>query len=417
MKLGKELERRKKEIFQFYYRGIGDSIRKKRIECNLTQELLARGICSNTYISKIENNAIAVNKESLLLIMERMNISFQETSFPEKMIENMEKSIQYFYRDDKEAYKTLYDECEKYEFGILIQIIRLGYHTLIGNTDEAEMINNELIRYLNSLEDYGFTVYSLYACWLYVSKEDYETARSLYEAVSQHFYMNDEIFGIYQFLKFQIYGNLHLFNVSRSAYENAKNMYMEKGVMSKLFEMRAMLNLFYVYENQRDKIYHHDFLSNSLCLNQRNKYFVLLSIEEENPLIYLDKIQKEGQYYLDSLYLKCLFYKKQSNVNKYNSIKEEINQNYCLMDSEIDYYKLLSFEEKNEEFLYKEYLINQVMPYVTKLQNIYLMNLVNEKIVTILSSNKRYKDALANQQKTNKAIKRLKTLKKSKQEY
>ncbi|MFC7320000.1 helix-turn-helix domain-containing protein [Halobacillus campisalis] len=54
--------------------GIGSLIQNRRKELKLTQEELSNGICSITYISKVENNNIQPHKEILDYLLERLSI-------------------------------------------------------------------------------------------------------------------------------------------------------------------------------------------------------------------------------------------------------------------------------------------------------------------------------------------------------
>ncbi|MDD3123350.1 MAG: helix-turn-helix transcriptional regulator, partial [Candidatus Izemoplasmatales bacterium] len=163
-----ELKRRRQEIYKFYYLEIGSAIRKKRLEHKLTQEDLAKGICSNTYLSKIEHNAIAVNKDSLFMIMERINMSTEEYGFPEEMVNYMEKSIDFFFKGDKSGFRTLYEDSLQYQFGILVEVSRLGYFVMIGDKINAKVLYDELHRYLCSVENYGITIFTLFSCFYHI---------------------------------------------------------------------------------------------------------------------------------------------------------------------------------------------------------------------------------------------------------
>ena len=105
--LKSSINKRKEEMHDFYYRGFGDRIKRKRKEMKLTQESIARGICSNTYLSKIENNRIAANKDHLFFIMEKVGLPTDNIGLPEEMILVLEKSIRHFFFKDLKSYQKL----------------------------------------------------------------------------------------------------------------------------------------------------------------------------------------------------------------------------------------------------------------------------------------------------------------------
>jgi HTH-type transcriptional regulator, quorum sensing regulator NprR len=60
--------------------GIGLAIKKERIKQNLKQTYLSRGICSVSYLSKVENNMINPSKEIISLLLIRLNLNLEEQS-------------------------------------------------------------------------------------------------------------------------------------------------------------------------------------------------------------------------------------------------------------------------------------------------------------------------------------------------
>ena len=71
-KLAAEVQRRKDQQVEFYRSAIGNKLKKRRMEMKMTQETLARGIISNTFVSKLENNVIRANRECVLKLMEKL---------------------------------------------------------------------------------------------------------------------------------------------------------------------------------------------------------------------------------------------------------------------------------------------------------------------------------------------------------
>ena len=407
MDLVRDIERRKREMYQFYYLGIGTTIKRKRLERKMTQEVLAKGICSNTYISKLENNQIVVNKESLYLIMEKMDIPKWMIRFPEDMIEDLEKSLYYFFHHDVEKYKSIFDNSVKYEFAVLLEVIELGYYTLIGDLEKAQKVYVELLNYVSALEDFGLTIFSIYSCFLLVEQGKFSEAKVVLEQINDHLYMRAETIGLLSELKFRVYGNLGFHYIASIEYERARMAYSNRFQSNRLAILKAQLNLYFVYEGLRNHISHSDEILDFLTPLNQNLYLIFLSIEEEEPLKYLEKVKVSGGYYLDSLYLKCLYYRRKGQMDLYSQTKQELRENTFDLVCEMDYIRLLELEEKNEIILYKDMLINHMIPYLQKIQNVYLIKLVNRKICRILEERKRYKDVLTNQIRVDKFISKI----------
>ncbi len=394
IKLNMSIIRRKEEMYHFYYRAIGDRIKKRRTELNLTQEALARGICSNTYISKLENNKIVVNKEHLFLLMERMGLGFDQIGYPEKMVDILEKSIKYFFYKDVKAYTKLFEEIEKYEYGILIYVARLGYYVLTKDFVNAKIIYDDMYRYLNSLEEYGFAAFLIFGGFYNIGINDFQTARMTIETIEDKLQNDHILYGMYCHLKFIVYGNLHYFNCSRDALTIAENTFISYSNLTRIKELMFYKNIFYVYEQSFKCIELEYSYKNIVNKSDMNYYLILLSFTTNDKLDYLDLLEADGDYYIDGLFLKAKHLLDHNSEKEYKEIKKELNTLHYKTKSHLDYINLLKMYENSELTYVKDYLINYVLPYLVNNQNLFLMKFVINEIGRILENKKRYKDAL-----------------------
>ncbi|MGD9909086.1 MAG: helix-turn-helix domain-containing protein [Candidatus Izemoplasmatales bacterium] len=399
--LKSDLVRRREIILKHYYTEIGSLIRKKRIEKKLTQEELSRGIVSHTYLSKIEHNAISINKDSLFMIMERIDISSDVYSLPEEMLDILEESLVHFFRLDFSGFQILYEDSLKYEYGILIEIARFGYFVMVGDTIKAGIAYNELHRYLCSIEDYGFTIYAIYAIYYNLLIHDYTTARNIYEQSIEYHSMNEMIFGLFEYAKFVIYGKLHLFNISRDGYDNAKNIFIASGATKRVEEMSVYMNLFRYYEG-REQMHIPNSISTFVSHNDFVEYLLFLMKNTKRPEQYLKHIDEMHSYYPLLLYTIMKVYdKKENQVKKeqYEKLLQTYYQN--VGEYSINFYELHQVRKKSE-WLYKDYLIEYCLPFAESQQNLYFMRKITDEIVSVLSSHKRYKDAISYEHKYQK---------------
>lgn len=410
-RLETDMKRRREEMFQFYYKGIGISIKKRRLALSLTQEALAKGICSNTYVSKIENNAIAINRENLFLIMERMQLPIEAIAFPERMVDIMIESFQCFIRKDIERYKEIYEEIATYEFGILIQVTRFGYHVLLGDTEAARPLYNELFRYLSSLEQYGLMVFVIYACWYDILNANYRGAKTTLAIAGDQLVRNRDMLAMCHLIEFIVHGSLHCFNGAKTAYDLAKTMFLETNNLARLAEMRTYGHLFALYENKADSITFVSAELAQLSSLQRNRYLALLALEAADPEIYAPHFDKDAKYYQDYLFILAVHYAKTGQAEKLADTKTALSENHYLRKAPLDYLNLLELMRDEKSMEYKDCLSQIVLPYVIREQNLYLIEKTTRTIVRILEKRKRYKDALAYQEKCRKTIQRLKASK------
>ncbi|MFY3792430.1 helix-turn-helix domain-containing protein [Ureibacillus sp. MALMAid1270] len=67
---------------------IGDVIRFKRIEQGISQEDLAAGICTNSYLSRIENNHVTPDEEIYRLLLGKLGADYDQVIYDSVEIEN-----------------------------------------------------------------------------------------------------------------------------------------------------------------------------------------------------------------------------------------------------------------------------------------------------------------------------------------
>ncbi|MGD9760860.1 MAG: helix-turn-helix domain-containing protein [Candidatus Izemoplasmatales bacterium] len=394
-----EIARRKEASSQFYYGGIGQTLRKRRLELKMTQEAVAVGICSNTYLSKIENNQIVVNREHLYLIMERMQMDMDKITFPEEMLEYLEKSIKLFFYRDIEGYRELFETIDKYQFSVLLQIIKLGYYMLIEDSENARLVYSETFRYLQSLEEFGFCVLLLYSSFYNIGIKDYKTARTVIENVESRLFNDEMIYGLYNYCKFLIYGNLHLQAQAFEAGQIAINIFNKHSNIIRINEMYMYREIFLVYEGGTPNDYVNHNLLKHISDKERNYYLIAQATKCKNPIVYLKHLVPKGESYLLGLYLQARFYLLSEKIDEFKETCNLISDFHYQINPKIDYLHVLKLMKNKENIYLKDYLINHVLPIAIKNQNIYFLNMITITISKILSDKNRYKDSLSYRQK------------------
>jgi transcriptional regulator with XRE-family HTH domain len=386
--------KRKEQVYENYYKGFGEQIKRQRKLLNLTQEYLSNGICSNTYVSKIENNKIAVKKEHLNLLMEKMGVSPNCLGLPEEMIEVLNKSLKYFYYMDKESYSELFSEIEDYENGVLIHIAKFGYYILTEDIYNASVTYRELFRYINSLEDYGFSVFIILSGYYNLLINDYQTARMLIESV-HHRIINDEtIYSLYYQLQFITYGFIHQFGKSQNALQASKTMMFNHRNTRRLNETMIYLNIFAIYENRNQDVYFDEMHLDNVASTLVNRYINVLITSHEHKEKYIAYYQDQDINYLIGLFLIAHNYLCSNDIDKYKEVKKLIEDKSHLSQDVFDLVSLLKmYEEKNYSHA-KDYLINYLLVYFTRKQNIYAVKLITKEISKMLIEKSRYKDSI-----------------------
>ncbi|HOP56802.1 MAG TPA: helix-turn-helix transcriptional regulator [Bacillota bacterium] len=412
-RLQNEVEKRKEEMYQFYYRGIGVSIKKRRLELKMTQEALAKGICSNTYISKLENNAIVVNRENLYLIMEKMDLPQDTIGFPEDMVSILEKSFDYFVRDEKEKYRRLYEKISEYKFGILVVLARFGYLVMTERLEEAKPLYIEIFKYLNSLEEYGLAIFSIYAAMYNVLLFNFEQAKAIIDSVEKISCVNQQAGAMIAFVKYIIYGHLYLFSPARDSYEAAMSYFIKTHNLSRIADLMVFRNIFLIYGGSFDKVAFDEkdlmFLSGWII----NYYLTVLSICDDKPERFREFTDRNTRFYSDYLYILAASYRERKLDDEYKKTIAELENATAFYKTEktIDYIRCLELEKDKNSLAYKDYLVNFVLPYLMNLQNICYTGVVTDRVIEILHNHKRYKDALGYRNKYRSYVQKLQGIK------
>lgn len=406
-RLHSELKRRTQERLRFYYMEIGSAIRKKRIEHNMTQEDLSKGICSNTYLSKIEHNAIAVNKDSLYMIMERIQLPSDAVVFPDELLSYLDKTVHLFFMKDVEGLRTLYLDSMQYEFGILIDIARLGFLLSENDLSEAAKLHEDLHRYLVSVEDSVFTVFVMFSIFYHIQQNDFHTAKQILDMTIPFQTLNQELFAMFQEASFIIHGRLFQFNLARDAYDKASAIFSSNLSMNRLKEMHFYLNLFKIHEGSPFEMNDDHELFSCVDTSLRNEYRLCAAYRDETLMDRLEKIQTDESYYLESLFLRGWITLRKKDFLNFELILKTLEEQEAFQHSPIPFSLMLLHAKRKEEMLLKDLLIQKLLGLAMDKQNIFFMNEVISAISQILSNNKRYKDAITYRMKLDKSIQKM----------
>lgn len=389
-----DLIKRSKRVSNFYLSAIGQILKKRRKDLKKTQANVCSKIISDTALSKFENNLISLDDEVIRLICERMDYDYDLLPFPEDMIKYLEKSINLFFYKDIEEYEKLLDDLNKYDFSGLIQLVRLGYYILKDNYTLARPIYNEIFRYLNSLEDFGFSVFIVYAGFYNIGVKNYRTGRIILDKATKYFQNNAMIYGLYSYARFVIYGNLYLNMAACESGNFALNIFNQYANMVRINEMFIWKEIFLVYEGISNQKQFSQLNLDLLSANDRNYYLIAISNMVDNPIEYLDKLDESGENYLLGLFLKARYYLSVEDLIEYKKVYEDIKSMHYEKESMIDYANLLKLIKNKDDFILKDYLVNYALFQAVEKQNIYFMKIITEEIVRILNEKSRYKEAI-----------------------
>ena len=401
-------KKRNEQMYQFYYMMFGQIIKKRRLELNLTQEYVAKSICSNTYISKTENNQVVMGDDQLFRIMERLNISVKQYAKPEKLVHFLEKVIDYFFYRDLENYRLLIEKIEDNDFQAVIEVIRLGYYVLNKEYDKAEKAYHLILDYLNSIDDLAFELFLFFSSQLFYKTYRLKLAKFLIESTYVIHQDYPELNMMYNYTKFVVYGKLHLNYKSSDLVPGLMMDLMKTGNIVLLNELTMYKALFSEYMDEKINIKYLDRLIETVDYEVVDEYLLVKGFGSDNPKEYIEKISKKNHdLYLIGLYLLARQSFSSEDKAVYNDLREEISKFHYQSKLKIDYNNLLTLEKKGDAMFFKDYLANSCLKEAKKHEHIYLMKKITYMITDILKSKARYKDALTYTENLQANIKKL----------
>ncbi|WP_042149786.1 helix-turn-helix transcriptional regulator [Paucisalibacillus sp. EB02] len=154
----------------------GDRIKHFRTLNNHTQQEMAKGICSISYLSKIENNVVKPNEEIIELLCTKLNITKNELITEEELSQKMQTELMelsYLIRQKNPNVLSKYDEIIK-RFSNLnspqSELVKqvFGFRIALYKNDgtKATFYYNEIIKNSTYLPDWIDSYYNRF-CGLY----------------------------------------------------------------------------------------------------------------------------------------------------------------------------------------------------------------------------------------------------------
>lgn len=110
---------------------IGVAIKERRNSLALTQEQITSGLCSVSYLSKLENMKSNINTGFVEDIMNRLNMNYKQIKTILAYTRLLESMQQYVYYSDKEKAKKIFDGVKDGTDAYFNSVLKLMYFILI----------------------------------------------------------------------------------------------------------------------------------------------------------------------------------------------------------------------------------------------------------------------------------------------
>lgn len=374
-----------------FNKNVARVIRTRRLEANMTQSEIAEGICSISYISKIENGECPPDNFYVREVMSKMGITLDEVMVSEYSTELYEM-IEAVYYDDIHKVQLLLDLTEKAETlaSKLIQIV--------GKLFMGENIFT-LLEYINAyksdLSDFELMVY-MYC----IAKHEAQLLR--YKKAEQYLCIILEFDDINHHLQFLVYYLLAQANLYQGKYitsihylRGAEKFLADDYEIQNLYRVRLLYVEILIHTKEYQ--YAEEELNKFVRIHSQvleEKMYLLRGLVEYHKNEYSQAVnhflKAKNYYFEESILFTIRVYAKIKAVEKvieYAKVLEEgTNLMFYLKMGE--YYKI-----EMEENLYetREFINRNLLSNMKKYDYAYLNDEVLYELISFHRHNSRYK--------------------------
>jgi HTH-type transcriptional regulator, quorum sensing regulator NprR len=375
----------------------GPLIKFYRTQKGITQKELAAGICSIPHLSKIENNSKDANEETISLLLERLEVSFEEMEEKEELIKSLLKDfgekINFYLREEIEIIFNRLKEIEHvipfsahmYSY----ELYKYRYLLFKGLLAEAEAQRDTLSKQRKNFSQHEKYLFRYYNAVSLMYKGHYKKADEIFDELfleKNNETTNGEFLYHWAFVKSSLDQPGHAIHFGRLALQ----IFMNQHNFYRILHTLMLLGINYTNSN----IYKEA----QVCFNHLIRNAELLKEERMLPQIYhnmgylqdkMNNVKEALLYYEKSLSLQPV--KNQHYVVTLYSIGE-INYNLNLIENAKECFlqvKSLSKDigTKKQGLLAEFYLIHMDSPDKA-------MKYLELKVIPYLEGSKEHKEEM-----------------------
>lgn len=396
-KLKTLLRRKTKSNKTYLYSQI---IKNERLKRHMTLEEMAKGICSVSYLCKVEKNAIVPDESYIKAIFEKINLDYEKVG--KNILEDgIRRLLQYYLKRDYEGINALYQEIEDSIFNANNYLIK-GLYFLIKK-DYREF--RKVIRTLDKIKD--TLLRDDVGVLLFLVVEYYIETYQFNEAYNHLYYLHDNF--DYPELNWLIAEQHFRVGLHLGRYPMAMKHYMKlmkntnigyptkKQTIMKL--MLLSLKAEEYYEEVEREIKDFQAESDDYDFYQEAAYWnLVILIKGRNYLEVFDKIINENLLQ-DVRFIGLLVYVA-DNINDENYRRKavEIAEKYPYQETDAFLYKLIRFfilkMTIDKKHLVIEYLKYNLLPVRNTYYHHLLSRAYEDYYINYLCKSSKYKEAV-----------------------
>ncbi|MCT8137838.1 tetratricopeptide repeat protein [Anaerobacillus sp. CMMVII] len=365
----------------------GKIIAMNRMKQSITQEELARGLCSITYLSKLENGKLEQpNAETVQLLLERLGISMCSLKEHQKEIKELISSI-YACINEKNHYLVdqhwtqLNEIIEKNDDpSLYVYYLLISYRYFLSKEDRGNATENRneillLLKTLTSTQLFYFHYFDgIFHC---LDQKFLEGIRSFQKALSvQNNYPTEDPFLLYHTAL--AYSNVHNTTLALQYALDVLDVFEKKLNYLRVIDCHIIIGINYTRIKQYDRALEH--YNNVLkVVHQFNKEDLIAMVYHNIGFLYSEKKASKLaiDYFLKSLelkkemtpvYLNTVYFLANEliKVKQFDQANDWINKSLSLITSPSTYsikLKLLAYSISGNSDEHKHYLLEEAVPF------------------------------------------------------
>jgi transcriptional regulator with XRE-family HTH domain len=413
--LKNKVNKRVKNSSRNDFQDIGGYIKKKRKELNITQDVVSNGICSVSYLSKIENNQIIPKEFYVKEIMDKLDVDkeYYEKDLNDSLYLN--KLLQgIFYLDDN-LIENIFSDIEMIEHNLTINICKLAYYVYFGKADDNQYVMM-LENLVNNMNNFELKFYLFLSSQYYISLDKFKMSLEVLVLGEKIDITNDYLSALYSEYTYLVKQRLLRKNCSSDDYEKAQNIYSRFHNVKRSVILALWKSYYISIENpdkslellNKIKVSFLDDFSKDFYYIIKAKSLFKISCNNESILA-LNNIREGSSFFYQKtilLYEICLSEKDDDMCESIKDILKNYKPDKFQLKYKVYYHYLL----EQQKDTVKEYLRNIAIPYSIKIDDYYGLEQYTNEIMNICISNSRYKEAVQYYKKWQKEKSRIKQI-------
>ncbi|AIO19561.1 Helix-turn-helix domain protein [Candidatus Izimaplasma bacterium HR1] len=401
--------------FKSDFTDIGSFIKRKRKELNVTQDEISNGICSISYLSKIENNQIVPNDFYVKEIMDRLDIEDDVYSKSIKDKEYIDSTLKAFFYMDDEVMINIYDEVKDINHNVVINLCKLGYTVYFNLVDEDQYVMM-LEHVVNNMSNLEVKVYLYFSALYFIQNEKYKVALELILLNSKIRANNDLLDSLFNELSYYVKQRFLIKNSSSDDYHNAMTIFNRYHNVKRIMILALHKALFLTMENPKKAMRLLNTIKVKELSSEIKDLFYIIKAETlyylnnyKDASFYLKNISRNSEYYLKKMILLLKICKAEEDFETIENIKDIVRE-YKPKKSELRnkiHYHFLTQKDKQNQ---KEYLRDIAIPFSIKIDDYDYLSIYTNEVMDICVENSRYKEAISYYNKYQKELNKVRRI-------